>query len=183
MDLKFNNLKDAISRYSLDKNTIPSILRMIIQDPAKVDFISFLEKFIEEKEIEIHEICNDHSEELLGSLELVNQMKDAFKTAREDVGYLQSGIQEVGNFLIDAYTKIDQPKKSLDDMQKASEYLEEINAAVILLNKAQAQILGLRHISALRTLGKVKVMKFLKEYNTVTCRVILNIIPSMEKQI
>jgi exocyst complex component 6 len=183
MDLKFNNLRDAISRYSLEKATIPTILGMIIQDPAKKDLVEFLEKYIEEKQLEIHDVCSSHKDELLNSLDLVNQMRDSFKTAREDVSYLQSGIQEVGNFLIQTYSKIDQPKKQLEEMQMASEYLEEINSAVLLLNKAQAQILGLRHISALRTLGKVKSLKFLKEYTTDTSRIILNIIPSMEKQV
>ena len=79
MDLKFNNLRDAISRYSLDKSTIPSLLRLIVQDPAKQDLLDYLEKYIEEKEIEIHEICADHSDELINSLDLVNQMRDAFK--------------------------------------------------------------------------------------------------------
>ena len=183
MDLKFNNLKDAISRYSLDKNSIPSILRMIIQDPAKDDFIEFLESFIKDKEVEIHNICRDHSEELLNSLDLVNQMRDSFKTAREDVSYLQSGIQEVGNFLIEVYNQIEQPKQQVKHLQLASEYIEEINAAVMLLHKAQEQILGLRHISALRTLDKAKSMKCLKDYNTDTSRIILSIIPSMEKQV
>ena len=68
-------------------------------------------------------------------------------------------------------------------MQKALEYIEEINSSIFLLNKAQGQILGLRHISALRTLNKVKSLKFLKDYKTETSRIILNIIPSMEKQI
>lgn len=183
MDLKFNNLRSAISRYGLDKNNIPSILRMIIQDPSKDDFIGFLEEFIEEKEEEIHEICEAHSQDLLNSLELVNQMRDAFKSSREDVGYLQSGIQEIGNFLIEVHGQIEQPKKLVEDLQSASEYLEEISAAVFLLNKAQQQILGLRHISALRTLSKAKSLKILKDITTETSKIILNIIPSMEKQI
>ena len=183
MDLKFNNLNDAISRYSLDKNTIPSILRLVIQDPAKEDLMNYLEKYVEEKEVEIHEVCAQHKDELLNSLDLVNSMRQSFKTAHEDVSYLQSGIQEVGNFLIQSYTNIDQPKQKLENMQKALEYIEEINSSVFLLNKAQGQILGLRHISALRTLNKVKSLKFLKDYKTETSRIILNIIPSMEKQI
>lgn len=183
MDLKFNNLRDAISRYSLDKSTIPSLLRLIVQDPAKQELLDYLEKYIEEKEIEIHEICADHSDELINSLDLVNQMRDAFKTAREDVGYLQSGIQEIGNFLIDAYNKIEEPKKKVQNMQSALEYLEEMSSAVFLLNKAQSQILGLRHISALRTLNKAKSLSFLKEFHTDTSRIILNIIPAMEKQV
>ena len=103
MYLKFNNLNDAISRYSLDKNTIPSILRLVIQDPAKEDLMNYLEKYVEEKEVEIHEVCAQHKDELLNSLDLVNSMRQSFKTAHEDVSYLQSGIQEVGNFLIQSY--------------------------------------------------------------------------------
>ena len=183
MDLKFNNLRDAISQYQLEKNTIPGILRLIIQDSSKQDLVSYLDSYIEEKEIEISQICTENSEDLLSSLSLVTKMTDSFKKSREDVSYVQSGIQEIGNFLLESFTKIEEPKKSLVNLKQSLDYIEEVHYAVTLLSRAQNQILGLRHISALRTLTKVKSLKSLREVNTESNRIILATIPAMEKQV
>lgn len=183
MDLKSNNLRDAISQYPLDKNTIPSVLRMVLQDSSKSELLLSLDDYIESKEIEISQVCSEHAAPLLSSLELVTSMTESFKKSREDVGYVQSGIQEIGNFLLESYTKIEEPKKKLEKYQAALEYLDEIHYAVSLLSRAQSQIVGLRHISALRTLGKVKALKFLKEVNTESSRIILSTIPALEKQV
>lgn len=183
MDLKFNNLRDAISQYPLDKNTIPTVLRMVLQDPAKSDLLQSLDNFIESKEIEISKVCSDHAAPLLSSLTLVTSMTESFKKSREDIGYVQSGIQEIGNFLLESYTKIEEPKKKLENYKSALDYLDEIHYAVSLLTRAQSQIVGLRHISALRTLSKVKALRFLKEVNTESSRIIINTIPALEKQV
>jgi hypothetical protein len=183
MDLKFNNLRDAISRYQLDKTTIPSILRLIIQDSSKSDLVSFLDSYIEEKEIEISQLCTDHSDDLLNSLSLVSKLTDSFKKSREDVSYVQSGIQEIGNFLLDSFTKIEEPKKTIENLNASLDYIEEVHYAVTLLTRAQSQILGLRHISALRTLAKVKSLKSLRETNTESNRIVLATIPALEKQV
>lgn len=183
METKYESIEKTICSNNLDKNTIPSVISLILQERNRDNILRSLERLTEIKETEIHDLCIEHSKDLLQGVETVSKLCDAFRNTREDVGFLQSGVQETGNLLYEAYKKIEIPKRKLENAQKTLKHLDDISYAVSLLNKAQGQIVSMRHISALRTLNKVKSLKFLKKSQTETTKMIYSFIPKFEEMV
>lgn len=156
-DHHFDTVVSDLETYEhLGKATLTSILRMLAGDAQEGELLTVLERFKEEKEREIHELCGSEYKALLAGLQVVGGVTEAAVEARAALMGLQSGISEVSAGLLAAKAKVAPIQAQIMQFSTSQSSLQALQSAVQTLKKAQNQISHQRLLSALRNIKESK---------------------------
>jgi len=149
-------ISDLESCEGLGKAVLTSVLRMLVGDAQEGELLTVLERFKEERERDIHELCGNEYKALLTGLQVVGGVAEAAVEARTALLGLQSGIAEVSTGLLAAKAKVAPLKAQIEHFSASQSSLQALQSAVQTLKKAQSQISHQRLLSALRNIKESK---------------------------
>ena len=182
METKFGAIKSSLCRSEDKWSTVGWALTQVLQEGVTTEILTHLDTLIQEKENSIQELCSQNQKTLLKGLQVANKLRDTYKTTREDIVYLSSGVQEVANFVSQSYSELVPSQKKLELLEQALNYIYDMTSALQLIKKAQTQILSLKPLSALRTLSKAKGLQVLQQ-STPSTQVLRNFVPKLEEMV
>lgn len=127
-------------------------------------------------------MCWERCSEILKGLGAFDRILDGFQNAKNDIKEVQESLQSNGQIVQLYYKRLETPTQKLKNIESSLKVVQDMKYAVALLNKAQQQIVNLRHLTALRTIKKVQELPILKTSSGST-RLILSFIPKLTEMV